>query len=56
MAKKNTVLIKLASSAGKEFFWVKKKNPKKLVKKLKFRKYDPTVRQHVWFEERKLSS
>lgn len=54
MAKKNTVLVRLASSAGTGFFLVKKKNPKKLTKKLNFRKYDPVARKHVLFEEKKL--
>ena len=54
MARKNITLIKLASSAGTGYFLVKKKNPKKLTKKLSFRKYDPVVRKHVLFEEKKL--
>jgi large subunit ribosomal protein L33 len=56
MAKKATVLIKMTSSAGTGFFYVKKKNPKKLTKKLAFRKYDPKLRKHVLFEEKKLTS
>ncbi len=56
MAKKNTVLVKLASSAGTGFFFVKKRNPKKLTTKLSFRKYDPIARKHVLFEEKKLNS
>jgi large subunit ribosomal protein L33 len=56
MAKKNTILVKLASSAGTGFFFVKKRNPKKLTTKLSFRKYDPIARKHVLFEEKKLSS
>ena len=55
MAKKNTVLLKLASSDGTGTFFVKKKNPKKYTKKLSFRKYDPVTRKHVLFEEKKLS-
>lgn len=54
MAKKNTVLVRLASSTGTGFFLVKKKNPKKLTKKLNFKKYDPVARKHVLFEEKKL--
>lgn len=54
MAKKNTVLVKLLSTAGTGFFYVKKRNPKKLTEKLSFRKYDPVVRQHVQFNETKL--
>jgi large subunit ribosomal protein L33 len=54
MAKQNTVLIRLISSAGTGFFYVKKKNPRKTTEKLEFRKYDPVVRQHVAFKEAKI--
>jgi large subunit ribosomal protein L33 len=54
MAKKNIVLVKLLSSAGTGFFYVRKKNPKKHTEKLSFRKYDPVVRKHVEFNETKL--
>ena len=56
MAKKSTVLVKLVSSEGSGYFFVKKKNPKTLTKKLNFRKYDPVLKKHVLFEEKKLSS
>ncbi|WP_207476188.1 50S ribosomal protein L33 [Arenibaculum pallidiluteum] len=54
MAKANTVLIKLVSSAGTGFFYVKKKNPRKTTEKLEFSKYDPVVRKHVPFKEAKI--
>ena len=54
MAKKNTILIKLESTANTGYFYVKKKNPKKLTKKLSYKKYDPVVRKHVEFLEKKL--
>lgn len=54
MAKPNTVLIKLVSSAGTGFFYVKKKNPRKSTEKMEFRKYDPVVRKHVAFREAKI--
>jgi len=54
MAKQNTVLIKLVSTAETGFFYVKKKNPKKTTEKLEFRKYDPVVRKHVAFKEAKI--
>lgn len=54
MAKQNTVLIKLVSTADTGFFYVKKKNPKKLTEKLSFRKYDPVARKHVEFKESKI--
>lgn len=56
MAKKNTILLKLVSTAGTGFYYVKKRNPKKLQEKLAFRKYDPVVRKHVEFKEEKLKS
>ncbi len=52
--KKGLVLIKLLSTAGTGFFFVRQKNPKKLTRKLAFKKYDPIVRKHVLFEEKKL--
>jgi large subunit ribosomal protein L33 len=54
MAKKNTILVKLVSTAGTGFFYVKKRNPRKQPEKLKFNKYDPRVRKHVEFKEEKL--
>ncbi len=54
MAKKNVVLIKLVSTADTGTFFVKKKNPKKLTRKLSFKKYDPRVRKHVEFKEEKI--
>lgn len=54
MAKQNTVLIKLVSSADTGFFYVKKKNPRKTTEKLEFKKYDPVARKHVVFKESKM--
>lgn len=54
MAKKNTVLIRLVSTADTGYFYVKKKNPRKLTRKLSFRKYDPVARKHVEFKEEKI--
>lgn len=51
--KGGVTLIKLVSSAGTGFIYYKKKNTKKLVSKLQFRKYDPVVRKHVDFVEKK---
>lgn len=53
---KKNVLIKLVSTAGTGFFYVKKKNPKQITEKLSFKKYDPKARKHVLFKEHKLSS
>lgn len=54
MAKKNTVLVKLESTADTGFYYVRKKNPRKHTEKLSFKKYDPVVRKHVDFKETKL--
>lgn len=56
MAKKNTILLKLESTAGTGYYYVKKRNPRKQTEKLKFRKYDPVARKHVEFVETKLKS
>lgn len=54
MAKPNTVLIKMVSTADTGYFYVAKKNPKKTTDKLEFRKYDPVARKHVLFKESKM--
>jgi large subunit ribosomal protein L33 len=54
MAKPNTILIKLVSSAGTGFYYITKKNPRTATEKLEFRKYDPVVRKHVPFREAKI--
>ena len=51
MAKSNTILIKLVSSAGTGYYYITKKNPRTTADKLEFRKYDPVVRKHVLFKE-----
>ncbi len=54
MAKSNTILIKLESTAGTGYFYTTKKNPRNTPGKLSFRKYDPRARKHVEFKETKL--
>ncbi len=54
MAKGNTILIKLQSTADTGYFYVAKKNPRKHTEKLEFRKYDPVARKHVIFKETKI--
>ncbi len=54
MAKSNTILIKLESTAGTGYYYTTKKNPRKTTDKLSFRKYDPVARKHVEFKEVKL--
>ena len=55
-AKGKNVLIQLLSTAGTGFFYTTKKNPRNITRKLAFRKYDPIVRRHVLFTEKKLPS
>ncbi|KAL4642739.1 hypothetical protein ACB092_02G042200 [Castanea dentata] len=45
--------IRLVSTAGTGFFYVKRK-PTKMIEKLEFRKYDPRVNRHVLFKEAKM--
>lgn len=54
MAKPQTVLIKLNSTADTGFYYVTKKNPRKTTEKLELKKYDPVVRKHVAFKEGKI--
>ena len=54
MAKSNTVLIKLVSTADTGYYYVTKKNPRTSTEKLEFKKYDPVVRKHVAFKEGKI--
>jgi large subunit ribosomal protein L33 len=54
MAKSNTILIKLVSSADTGFYYVTKKNPRAKTEKLELKKYDPVARKHVVFRESKI--
>lgn len=57
MAKAAKESATLVSSGGTAFFYTNRKNKKKLKgeNKLKLKKYDPVLRKHVLFEEKKLS-
>jgi large subunit ribosomal protein L33 len=54
MAKSNTVLIKLVSTADTGYYYVTKKNARSTTGKLELKKYDPVVRKHVVFREAKI--
>lgn len=54
MAKSNTILVKLVSSADTGYFYVAKKNPRGKTDKLELRKFDPVARKHVLFKELKI--
>ena len=54
MAKPNSILIRLVSTADTGYFYVTKKNPRNITEKMEMRKYDPRVRKHVMFKEAKI--
>jgi len=56
MAKKDgpRMLIKLESTAGTGFFYTTEKNRRNTEKKIEMKKYDPIVRKHVLFKEKKI--
>lgn len=54
MAKSNTVLIKLVSTADTGYYYVTKKNARSTTGKLELKKFDPVVRKHVVFREAKI--
>ena len=54
MAKPNTILIRLVSTADTGYFYVTKKNPRTQTEKPSLRKYDPRARKHVMFKEAKI--
>ena len=58
MAKVDKETKFLLSSGGTNYFYINRKNKKKHKgeSKLARRKYDPVLRKHVLFEEKKLSS
>ena len=53
MAKANSEIVHLVSSAGTGYFYTISKNRRSA--KLSVKKYDPVARKHVLFEEKKLS-
>lgn len=46
--------IRMVSSAGTGYFYTTTKNKRKTPDKLRLKKYDPVVRQHVEFVEAKI--
>ena len=54
MAKTNTILIKLVSSADTGYYYTTKKNPRAKTEKLELKKYDPVAKKHVLFKEGKI--
>ena len=54
MAKPQTQLIRLVSTADTGYYYVTRKNTRNSTEKFKFRKYDPVARKHVEFKEAKI--
>ena len=54
MAKPNTILVRLMSTADTGYYYVTKKNTRNTTEKMSFRKYDPIARKHVAFKETKI--
>lgn len=54
MAKPNSIVVKMTSTADTGYFYIAKRNPKQKTEKLSFRKYDPVARKHVEFKEEKI--
>ncbi|MGI5828910.1 MAG: 50S ribosomal protein L33 [Bradymonadia bacterium] len=46
--------IRLTSEAGTGYFYTTTKNKKNTPDKLRFKKYDPVAKKHVWFKEGKI--
>ncbi len=54
MAKPNSILIKMVSTADTGYYYVRKKNARTKTEKMELRKYDPVARKHVLFKESKM--
>ncbi|WP_343154325.1 50S ribosomal protein L33 [Buchnera aphidicola] len=54
MAKKNREKIKMISSSGSGHYYTTTKNKRNTPDKLAFKKYDPTIRKHVLYNEGKI--
>lgn len=54
MASKIREKIKLVSEAETGYYYTTTKNKRNNAEKLRFKKYDPIVRKHVYFKEAKI--
>ncbi len=54
MAKPNSILIKMVSTADTGYYYVTKKNARTKTEKMEMRKYDPVARKHVLIKESKM--
>jgi len=49
-----TVKVKMESTAGTGHYYTTTKNPRNHPEKMELRKYDPVVRKHVIYKEKKV--
>jgi large subunit ribosomal protein L33 len=49
-----TIKVKMESSAGTGYYVTTTKNPRNHPEKMELKKYDPVVRKHVIFKEKKV--
>lgn len=49
-----TIKVKMESTAGTGTFYTTTKNPRTVTEKLELKKYDPRIRKHVIFKEKKI--
>ncbi|VFP81353.1 50S ribosomal protein L33 [Buchnera aphidicola] len=54
MAKSNRIKIKLISTSGSKHYYTTTKNKRNQVNKLKLKKYDPILKKHYLYEEKKI--
>ncbi len=48
------LIIKMESTAGTGFYYTTTKNRRNTTAKLELKKYDPVIRKHVVFKEKKV--
>lgn len=49
-----TVKVKMESTAGTGYYITTTKNPRNHPEKMEFKRYDPIIRKHVLFKEKKV--
>ncbi len=49
-----TVKVKMESTAGTGYYVTTTKNPRNHPEKMELKKYDPVIRKHVIFKEKKV--
>ncbi|WMY97399.1 MAG: 50S ribosomal protein L33 [Arsenophonus sp.] len=55
MAKKNRKIIKMISTSGSSHFYTTTKNKRSSSIKLELKKYDPIIKKHVLYKEKKIN-